>query len=630
MAGTPSVGELVVRWQERQRQGQSVSPEEICADCPELLDEVKRHIEAVAAMEGFLGLDGKPSRAENTPGTEPTTTDYVAKPGTPFPGTPPILIPGYEVLGELGRGGMGIVYKAQDLVLKRVVALKMVLAGACASEVHRTRFRTEAEAAARLLHPHVVQVFAWGEQAGQPYLVLEFVDGPSLARKVKGQPQPPGDAARLVLLLARAVHAAHQKGIIHRDLKPANVLLSPPADEPALNTAYGCPKIADFGLAKLPEERDGPTASGYVLGTPSYMAPEQATGKSREAGPATDIHALGVILYELLVGRPPFKGDSVLDTLEQVRSRLPEPPSQVQAGVPADLEAICLKCLHKEPRARYASAAALAEDLHRFLDGKIVTLPPANPPASSWFRPSRVAVALAAVTLIGVLLVVFRPSRSPERTGGTESGSGHLPESVPAALPALQGYIDVQVYDPKDRRRQDLRLNDPGALPLKAGDQFSIEAKLNRPAYLYVLWIDSTGKVSPIYPWRPGHWKDRPAVEKPVQSLRRPEPLDEFYTIEPGVPGMETIVLLARETPLEPAVDLRVELGPLPRQVGQSLRATAWFENGEVVRTEKERGSNFDATKRDDPVLETQQRIREVQREYFTYSRAVSFANQGR
>jgi serine/threonine protein kinase len=263
---------------------------------------------------------------------------------------------GYEILGELGRGSWGVVYKAQQLSLHRLVALKMILAGSHAGPQHRARFRSEAEAVARLQHPHIVQIYEVGEQEGRPYLSLEFVDGDTLDRKLAGTPLPAQQAAQLVETLARAVQAAHERGIIHRDLKPANVLL----------TADGTPKITDFGLAKHLDRDAAQTGPDAILGTPCYMAPEQASGKSKEVGPPADIYSLGAILYELLTGRPPFKGPSVLNTLEQVRSVEPVSPSRLQPKLPRDLETICLKCLEKEPRKRYASAGKLAEDLHRF------------------------------------------------------------------------------------------------------------------------------------------------------------------------------------------------------------------------------------------------------------------------
>jgi hypothetical protein len=271
-------------------------------------------------------------------------------------------IPGYRILGELGRGGMGVVYQAWQESLDRPVALKVILAGEHAGSEERRRFQTEAEAAARLQHPNIVQVFEVGEHLRRPFFSMELVEGTSLADRAGGQLPPPRTAAALIAALARAVEHAHQRGIVHRDLKPANVLL----------TADGIPKITDFGLAKRLDRGDSQTQSGAILGTPAYMAPEQAAGKTKEIGPAADLYALGTLLYELLVGRPPFRADTPLETLQRVVSEEPCPPRRARPGIPADLEAICLQCLRKEPARRYGSAQELAEDLDRFLQGEPV------------------------------------------------------------------------------------------------------------------------------------------------------------------------------------------------------------------------------------------------------------------
>ena len=279
-----------------------------------------------------------------TPSVEPKAS----RPTAPTAASLPVL-PGYEILGVLGRGGMGVVYKARQTQLKRVVALKMILAGAQAGTSELARFRTEAEAVARLQHPHIVQIYEIADHEGRPYFSLEFVDGGTLAKQLAGAPQPPRDSARLLHTLAGAMDAAHQAGIVHRDLKPANILLA--GAGPALGQYV--PKIADFGLAKQLDTDSSQTQTGAIMGTPSYMAPEQANGQINRIGPATDVYALGAMLYELLTGRPPFRGAAMLDTLEQVRTREPVSPRELQPSTPRDLETICLKCLQKEPAKRY-------------------------------------------------------------------------------------------------------------------------------------------------------------------------------------------------------------------------------------------------------------------------------------
>ena len=329
--------------------------------------------------------------------------------------------PGYEIICELGRGGMGVVYKARQVNLNREVALKMLLRGSDPGSNEAARFRAEAEAVARLHHPHIVQVHDIGEHGGQLYFALEYMEGGGLNRKLAGRPQPPAEAAALVETLARAVHHAHGRGVVHRDLKPANVLLG----------SEGLAKIADFGLAKL-LDASGRTAEGTVLGTASYMAPEQAQGQSGRVGPAADIWALGAILYEMLTGRPPFRGDTMLSTLAQLLTVEPQPPRQVNPGVPARLEAICLRCLRKDPAERYPSAEALADDLRRFLADAAPALPPPRR-RRIWLRAGAAAACLA------LLLVAFgagwrlltTPADGTTKTGGPGAGTPVAPAVPP-------------------------------------------------------------------------------------------------------------------------------------------------------------------------------------------------------
>jgi eukaryotic-like serine/threonine-protein kinase len=309
----------------------------------------------------------------------------------------PPSVPGYDTLREVGRGGMGVVYEAEHLALNRRVALKVLRAGVYADEAERRRFRAEAEAIARLAHPHIVQVHDVGEHQGLPYFCLEFCPGGSLAKHLRGTPLPPREAAALVETLARAVQAAHEAGVIHRDLKPANVLLA----------ADGTPKLTDFGLAKRLDV-PGQTPSDAILGTPEYMAPEQALGQAHAVGRAADVYALGATLYELLTGRPPFRAATAVDTILQVVADDPVPPRRLQPGCPRDLETVCLKCLEKSPRKRYASALELAEDLRRFLTGEPIQARPvgAVERAAKWVRRNRTVAgllgAVAGVLLAGV------------------------------------------------------------------------------------------------------------------------------------------------------------------------------------------------------------------------------------
>jgi tetratricopeptide (TPR) repeat protein len=364
-------------------------------------------------------LAWRPARDLPPPATVIRTVPHAGA-TSPYPIPPPPVpgyipcVPGYEVLGELGRGGMGVVYKARQIKLKRLTALKMVLAGGHAGESERARFGVEAEAVARLQHPNVVQVFEVGEADGLPYLAMEYVEDGSLEGRLDGTPWLAPPAARLVEVLARAMHAAHRRGIVHRDLKPANVLLArtePPhglvlgGEEPA-ETCYE-PKVTDFGLAKKLDEA-ALTQTGVVMGTPSYMAPEQAQGNAREVGPAADVYALGAILYELITGRPPFRAANAFDTVLQVIAEEPVLPSRLQPKLPRDLETICLKCLEKEPARRYASARALADDLQRFREARPIQARPAGKVerALKWARRNRAQAALGVVTGLALLALL--------------------------------------------------------------------------------------------------------------------------------------------------------------------------------------------------------------------------------
>jgi WD40 repeat protein/serine/threonine protein kinase len=426
------------------------------------------HFEGASGSEVALGTGPCPNcgrEAANPAKRSLKTVDRLpstASQGTPADGerserlpalTPGPVVPGYEILGELGRGGMGVVYQARQLGLGRLVALKMIRVGVHAGPDERQRFQREAEAVARLQHPHIVQVYEIGEHDGLPFFSLEFVDGGTLQQRLAHTPQPPREAAQLVETLARAVHFAHQRGIVHRDLKPANILLqnlnhkdheehkekiekgvgglSASCSSCSLWFTSCLPKIADFGLAKQLDVESGQTHTGQVLGTPNYMAPEQAIGDSKSIGPLVDVYALGAILYEALTGRPPFQGATVRETLEQVIQRDPLPPSRLQPGLPRDLETICLKCLRKEPAKRYATALDLADDLRRFLDNQPILARPVAWPErlGKWVRRRPAIAALTAglvlVTVVGFALVLWKWLDEAKARGETEEALEH-------------------------------------------------------------------------------------------------------------------------------------------------------------------------------------------------------------
>jgi len=429
------------------------TPEEVCGRCPELLPVVRARwsqiCRARAELDALLPV-------------HPEASFPAWKPQEEF--LP--HLPGYQVDTVLGRGGMGIVFRARHLKLGRLVAVKMSLAGSYASEHERERFRREAEAVAALRHANVVQVYDVGDLDGRPYFTMELMEGGNLAQRQAGEPQPARQAAALVATLAEAVHAAHQGGIVHRDLKPANILFTPD----------GTPKITDFGLARRLEGNAALTLSGVPVGTPSYMAPEQARGQSREIGPAADVYALGAILYELLTGRPPFRGETSTDTLLQVIHHEPVPPARLNRKVPRDLQTICLMSLQKEPRSRYVTAAALADDLQCFLRGEAIAARPevfltkcvrrvcrqpvlatavvvaalstlAFAGGGLWLLSDRSAIVQAAHDDVREMVRALNESSWQEASAARDRANGRLGKSAPAPLRQLidRGTRDLQL-----------------------------------------------------------------------------------------------------------------------------------------------------------------------------------------
>jgi WD40 repeat protein len=402
MDACPSQHELGLLLQETLQAGREqtlVSHVESCGPCQQTLQQLSD--DTTALWRPLL----QPPPAGGLPFLDDLKKARPAAPAAAGNGAAAPLpsVPGYEVLKVLGRGGMGVVYLARQQSLGRLVALKTIGAGTLARPEEQARFQAEAQAVARLLHPNIVQIYEVNLRPDCPYLALEYVAGGTLAEQLGPTLPAPRRAAALVQALAEAMHHAHQHQILHRDLKPANILLTP----------AGVPKISDFGLAKHLERSEGLTQSGGIVGTPGYLAPEMLTGQRRQVGPAADVYGLGAVLYALLTGRPPFQGETSLETLQQSRFEEPVPPRRLRPEVPRDLETICLKCLEKEPARRFASAEALAQDLARFLAGAPIRARPAGPAerALKWMKRHPTATALLAVTVLGILAFAANENR---------------------------------------------------------------------------------------------------------------------------------------------------------------------------------------------------------------------------
>jgi serine/threonine protein kinase len=404
MPATGPIRVLLDRYLDLRSRGESVAIEDLCRDTPELLADLRREI-AVVELMGSTVVQTRLTERRGAPVNRSARS--------PLP--PRTVLAGYQLMGELGRGSMGVVLKARQVSLKRLVALKLVLAGDFERPEERERFLAEAAAVARLNHPNVVQIFECGTHDDRLYFSMELCEGGSLAQRLRSGPLSPREAAALLRPLAEGAQAAHDQGIIHRDLKPGNILLAsarrePPEGELSAGSprplAEFIPKISDFGLAK--QTNADVTGSVAVYGTAGYMAPEQAVD-ARAIDHRSDVYALGAILYECLAGRAPFQAATLLEILDQVRHREPVPVRQLQPSVPRDLETICLKCLSKEPQRRYATARELADDLGRFLQGEPIRARPRSllERLARWCqRPERVPFAgRLAIFLYGSLAV---------------------------------------------------------------------------------------------------------------------------------------------------------------------------------------------------------------------------------
>ena len=425
----------------------------------------------------------------------------------------------------------------------------------------------------------------------------------------------------MIATVADALHYAHKRGLVHCDIKPANILV----------TADGRPIVADFGLAV--REQTQSRQSGTIAGTPFYMAPEQARGERHRLDGRADIWALGVILYELVVHRRPFGGETAEQVLDEVIHREPKPPRMIDDTIPPELERIILRCLAKDIPERFRTAADLSADLTRWLSAATTAILPVQV-AERASRRRQIALWVCAVAALAAAsgLFFFGPSRKSVKE---KVAAGPIPsladertlqsvQSIPHG--PLSGDVNVLIWSAKKGPRQGLSIHEPGALPLKTDDRIRVEAVLNRPAYLYLVWIASDGQVSPVYPWHPGDWNQPAKSERTTGRVSLPEAIDTGWPVDGG-PGMETVVLFA-ELPLPQDVDLKSMLAGLPKQTLQDEHALVWLDQGDVSASRTRGPKFFDAAQLNDPVLKTQKLIAERLRPYFPLIRG-EFCEQG-
>ncbi len=627
--------------------------EEIVADVIQRAWQLHSDSETMG-IEDTLSVDPElpreqPFQAEQATGGLAAATDKGKHPAwSSMVEEPPEFLGRYRVIRPLGKGGMGAVYLAHDSQLDRVVAIKVPFFAREHGEVI-DRFRREAKALAALQHPNICPVHDVAESDGLHFMTMAHIEGQPLSKRFTADDlMPITDAVKLVQTLTLALEEAHGRGVIHRDLKPSNIMINQRQQ----------PIIMDFGLARRQDSSDEQlTQAGQVMGTPKYMPPEQVVGKAESIGPACDIYSLGVILYQLLTGKVPFEGD-VLAVLNQIATDTPRPPSALRTEIDEQLDTICGKAMEKEAADRFGSmrdfhdalaawleknetpSKSFAEKLEKNQDEREKSSRRASPQSVGSGKIWLLLAGLAAVVVIGMGLI-FLASQWGDRGAGQSDGQGKDKSPIVIDKPPpviddepIAGTVDILVWDPANPESGGQRLYEPGALPLREGDQIRLEVKLNRPAYAYVVWIDSQGEVSPVYPWKLGNWNDLPESEKPTDHISLPEAKGVGWPME-GKPGMETLVMFVRETPLprDNDHDLNLALSGLPVQSPEfNPNARLWFVDGQVLTKEEDldRAPTFAKTEKiNDPLLQTQQIIHEKLSPHFDRIQAVSFANAG-
>jgi hypothetical protein len=467
----------------------------------------------------------------------------------------------YRILAEIGRGGMGVVFKAEDAAL-RPVALKVMNSDRAIESEARQRFKNEAQAAAKLTHDHIVPIYHVGEEQNVPFFVMPLLEGESLGARLRRAGRLPlAEALRIGWETAEGLAAAHRVGIIHRDIKPDNLFLEAGSDRV---------KILDFGLARQTDRRPELTQPGDFLGTPAYASPEQVRGDT-PVDSSSDLFSLGCVLYAMATGERPFQGQTRDQVRQAVLQDSPRPPRDLNPGLPAAFSDLVMRLLDKDAKARPTSQAVV-EALRRLESRRSARL---------WW----VGVA-AAVLLVGIAAVMAGARLHPGKPADTGTPGTEAGQNGPAA--PLRALLDVRVW--KDKQALPLRLHQLGALPVKAGQFMRVEVELDRPAYLYVIYLDSRGKPTPLYPWRSDDWQDRPAEESRRQRLWLPD-AGQGAPLSAGPSGIESYILLARDEPLPADVDLsKLFAGLAPQQGLADLPMAAWFRDGQLVRDEADRG----------------------------------------
>jgi len=507
-----------------------------------------------------------------------------------LPGT---CIGRYRVRRLLGAGTFAAVYLAWDEQLCRDVAVKVPHPACLADAAQRQRFVEEARAVAALKHSGIVALYDAAEtEDGAVYLVMQYVPGQSLRQLLDQRPITPEEACRILAEVADAIDAAHHTGVIHRDLKPGNILL----DE------QNRPHVCDFGLAL--REHDQPDRRGEYAGTLSYMAPEQLRGQSHQLDGRADIWAMGVILYEMLTGRQPFVGRTRAELAEEVLTRDPRPPRQIDARIGRAAERICLHCVEKRPAHRFPTARDLADELRRAR----------GEPRRAWRTPLVGAALLVCLVLASLGLGAW------------------WSRSRPLAAPPvpLEGSLELSVWNPAEPLRQGVPISREGVAPLRSGDRVRLDVQLNQPAHLYLLWLDTHALPAPVYPWRAGDWNRLPAALEPARFVTLPEDRQGGWTVRTSHSGTETLLLLVRRTPLPAGVDLRELLHRLPRDVIPGRPHVITFRDGKPLDEALMRDAQFDQpVDLGDPLLALQQELVQILSPHFELIHAVSFPIEG-